>query len=128
MGINVIRPDMSCAFREIYGIHEGMPVEELLLPAYTKTQAMGFGHKFSYFMWSHFHSFFDQCDSYVNYIESRGLGTVKTIGPKKNPNSGNEIKLYIWEINWEAYDAWYLNIVTPKKELLWVRTAPTTAA
>ena len=42
-------------------------------------------------------------------IEKEGLGDVVQTLCKRNPNSGNGIKAYIWTLNKETLLRWYLN-------------------
>lgn len=41
----------------------------------------------------------------AKYIKSRGLGTVNASRPKKNPQTGNMIQVWIWSVNWAKIKA-----------------------
>jgi hypothetical protein len=44
--------------------------------------------------------------SLAAYIRKRKLGTVVTMIPKKNPNSGNRLKVWLWSIDQKKWAAW----------------------
>lgn len=46
-------------------------------------------------------------NSLKKYITDNKLGTVTRSGAKKNPNSGNSIKVYLWTVNNGALYLWH---------------------
>jgi len=42
---------------------------------------------------------------YVKVIEENKLGPIWTSPLKRNPNSGNFVNLFVWEVDWLAYEA-----------------------
>lgn len=42
-----------------------------------------------------------------DYITENNLGEVDRINPVKNPNSGNHVTLYIWQVSYEGLLAWW---------------------
>jgi hypothetical protein len=45
-------------------------------------------------------------DRFAAYILSNKLGEVVETGWNKNPNSGNQLKVCVWTINWDALKKW----------------------
>ena len=45
----------------------------------------------------------------LKYIKQHNLGNVKASITKRNPNSNNLIKLYMWEIKSKNMKSWYIN-------------------
>lgn len=45
--------------------------------------------------------------SLASYIKRKGLGSVVATSYKKNPNSGNSLKAWLWTINRYALVEWY---------------------
>ena len=43
----------------------------------------------------------------ARFIRKRHLGTLINTGQRKNPNSGNLVKLWIWAPNEDAVNKWY---------------------
>jgi len=42
-----------------------------------------------------------------DYIVKNKLGSVRTIGPKENPNTDNRIYVYVWSVDRDALSRWY---------------------
>ena len=42
---------------------------------------------------------------YAKVIEENKLGPIWTSSLKRNPNSGNAVNLFVWEVDWVAYEA-----------------------
>jgi len=42
---------------------------------------------------------------YAKVIEENNLGPIWTSPKKVNPNSGNWVNLFVWEVDWGAYEA-----------------------
>lgn len=40
------------------------------------------------------------------YIRVYGLGKVTAFGPRLNPNSKNQINIYVWDVNNDAFKRW----------------------
>jgi hypothetical protein len=49
---------------------------------------------------------------FAAFIKAQGLGTVTVSQPRKNPNSRNCIRIYLWQINKPALAAWKAKHVT----------------
>lgn len=43
----------------------------------------------------------------AKFVESNGLGTVTTLTSKRNPNSGNMIKMWMWAVNMGGLNKYY---------------------
>lgn len=46
-------------------------------------------------------------EALCSYIRNNGLGKVITSEAKKNPKSGNMIRMYCWTVNDKAFKKWY---------------------
>jgi len=53
---------------------------------------------------------------FAKYIKDSGLGTVVETKIKINPNSGNKIRVWVWEVDRAKLDAWYEARSTDKDE------------
>lgn len=42
-------------------------------------------------------------DSLTELIRAKKLGSVRTLGPKKNPNSTNDVKVYLWMVDIDMF-------------------------
>lgn len=42
------------------------------------------------------------------FIKDMGLGTVKRTRQKLNPNSGNKLRVYLWDVNADGLSSWYV--------------------
>lgn len=45
-------------------------------------------------------------DHFCAYIRGHHLGTVAETGSRRNPNSGNNVKVWVWAVDQEALKAW----------------------
>ena len=43
---------------------------------------------------------------FASLIRRAKLGTVTTLAPRDNPNSGNMLKVYLWAPDWMRIEAW----------------------
>ena len=44
--------------------------------------------------------------AFAAYLKTEKLGRVAATAWNKNPNSGNNLKAWIWTVDWEALQAW----------------------
>jgi hypothetical protein len=48
-------------------------------------------------------------NSLRNFIKENNLGTIKETSPKRNPNTGHKVKVYIWSIKSRNLKSFYDN-------------------
>ena len=66
-------------------------------------------------------------EKFAAFIRECKLGTLAETGWQVNPNSGNEIKIWVWGIDHAALQVWYkaaLKTQPKKKESIWDAIAP----
>lgn len=49
-------------------------------------------------------------DALAKYIKRHKLGRTTTLPYRKNPNSVNKVKVWLWSVNIRALKKWYKNI------------------
>lgn len=42
----------------------------------------------------------------ANFVEENKLGEIHRSIAKRNPNTGNRIRVYLWNVNWRNYSNW----------------------
>ena len=45
--------------------------------------------------------------NFALYIKEHTLGHLTESPPVRNPNSGNTIRTWIWDVDWSALNSWY---------------------
>lgn len=114
MTIMICRSYISCGVRQIYNIEgwnkiyfdePGLFIKEF----YNGSYDPAWGRKFKFAIFSHRSNGSEvggtqTCKKIKEFIETNNLGKVMESDTEKNPNSGNDIQIYIWNINWPAVE------------------------
>lgn len=112
----LVSTNVSCGIREFYDIPSYMTPESFLVEFLTKARASVdpitarmYPNKwkaFRFLVFSHRSSYFQVCNAICEYIKENKLGKIVLTEAANNPNSGNDIKIYIWQVDWEPLLAW----------------------
>lgn len=112
MSINLLNLN-CCGIKEINGITYTRDVTRILDEL--RAQMMLTTRSCAFFIFSDNYRSSPYGDALASYIQAEGLGTVRTSNQKINPNSNNYVKVYVWEINQEAWRNFMSGVKTLKK-------------
>lgn len=60
----------------------------------------------SNFTWNYHHGMTDYGQKLAAYIKQHKLGKVTKSNTAQNPNSGNNVTVWIWSVDWDALKKW----------------------
>lgn len=102
-----------CGFREIHCLGQyrapGMAMRDFLTTLMGALPADQLGvrtGRFRYVMFAQAHKQSTYGDRFKAFIEKNKFGTVMETGWNVNPNSSNDLKLFLWTIDWGPLREW----------------------
>jgi hypothetical protein len=132
MTLVVTRSHISCGVREVFGIqgyNEGSfyySPKLFIKHFWDGCNDPSWERKFRFALFSTREVEFKVLDDVTKYITDNELGTVMRSAVQINPNSGNNIQVCMWDIDWNNLKA-FIAKEFPSNPIQWVKAQVTVA-
>jgi len=84
-----------------------IPIEKILCTTFFQCEDCNDVGQCAFIIFSDVHdSMNKRGEEYADFIEENNLGTVHRSVLKRNPNSSNRIRVYLWSVDWDRYSKW----------------------
>ncbi len=99
-----------CGIREADGIQGARSVEEMMLGICQSYYEESEDSAFIFFSCT---TKYQKGEMLQRFIKKNNLGEVVKMGPSNNPNSGNNLKMFMWQVDQRELKKYYKTVVRP---------------